>query len=190
VKSGLAVRRIIEKCVLGVMLVSAISCSSHKPQENHIYSTWDNLEVDKCASAWLIKRFIDREAVFRFYRVGKLIPAGIPFDTPEAELRRYHNMSTFESAMRKYGIKDVRLQKIGTIIHRLEVVSWEERMPEKDKLTMELEKSIRVIIESSKTPLECFEKSSPVFDELYASLRETNEDTAKAEASRDILGVR
>ena len=69
-----------------------------------IFSTWEGFEADKCASIWLIKRFIDKNAVINFFPKGEIVKEGIPFDTPDAKFRRYHNMSTFESLLRGISI--------------------------------------------------------------------------------------
>ena len=91
------------------------------------FSTWKGFEVDKCASIWLIKRFIDKNAKIKFFPKGNLITEGIPFDVPEAKLRRYHNMSTFESILKYYNLKDPKLIYIGKIIHDIEVNIWEKK---------------------------------------------------------------
>jgi hypothetical protein len=155
---------------LSFLAAFVLVCSKPEPDDKHTYSTWENLEIDKCASAWLIKRFVDEKAVFKFYPVGELISEGIPFDTPDAAFRRYHNLSTFESILAKHQIEDWRLKEIATAVHQLEVISWEERRIDRNELTTRLEESVRGTIESSKDPLECFEKSFLVFDKLYANM--------------------
>jgi len=92
-----------------------------------VFSTWDGFEVDKCASIWLIKRFIDENAVIKFFPKGEIIKQGIAFDTPDAIFRRYHNMSTFESLLKHYKLNDPKLIHIGKIIHDIEVNIWKKK---------------------------------------------------------------
>ena len=133
----------------------------------HVYSTWDLVELDTCASAWLIKRFVDQEAEFKFYPKGELIEEGIAFDTPDAELRRTHGSSTFESILQKYGITDTALIKIGKIIHDIEVNYWAGQLEsESEKVNAD----ILGIIKKSKTPGEIFREGFSYFDRLYKSL--------------------
>jgi hypothetical protein len=132
------------------------------------YVTWDTMEIDKCASAWLIKRFIDKEAVFKFIPKGGLVTEGIPFDTPDSKFRRYHNMSTFESILKEYKIQDPALIHIGKIMHDIEVSYWAGRQVEGSE---ELEKEIKDIIKSSKSPEECLIHGFKVFDEMYDRIR-------------------
>jgi len=91
------------------------------------FSTWDVFETDKCASIWLIKRFIDPKAEIRFFPHGTSITEGISFDTPEAKFRRYATKSTYETLLEHYDLKDPRLKYIGRIIHDIEVNVWEKR---------------------------------------------------------------
>ena len=93
-----------------------ISAESQTP----VFATWDIFEVDKCASIWLIKRFVDSEAQIRLYQKGEHIKDGIPFDTPDAKFRRYHNASTYETLLTHYKLGDKHLIYIGKIVHRQE----------------------------------------------------------------------
>jgi hypothetical protein len=133
-----------------------------------IYSTWDTIEPDKCGSAWLIKRFVDKKATFKFYPKGELISSGIPFDTPEAELRRYHNMSTFESILKKYKLNDPALIEMGNIFHDIEINYWGKKNTAESK---GVQNTILKIEEDHHNPNEILEKSFLYFDTLYKNLK-------------------
>ncbi len=142
---------------------------STKRTSNRVYSTWEIVEFDTCISAWLIKRFIDKEADFKFFTKGELITEGTPFDTPDAELRRRNNMSTYEIVLKKYKIKDPILIQIGRIVHEIEVGYWGKRQ----EISKEIDKKVREIIDNSKDKSECFKKSFAVFDDLYERLKKS-----------------
>ena len=129
-----------------------------------IFSTWDVFELDKCASIWLIKRFIDPEAEIKFFPKGTIISEGTPFDTPEAELRRYHNMSTFECFLKFYDIKDPKLHSIGKIIHDIEINIWEKKAFTE---TLNVQNAILSIIDKSESLAVIVEETSRYFDSLY-----------------------
>lgn len=96
-----------------------------------LYSSSKDFEPDKCASVWLIKRYGDTDARFRFYPQSKDIDAGIPFDTPDARLRRYQNRSTYETLLEHFSLVDEKLVHIGRLIRDMEVNVWErKRFPE------------------------------------------------------------
>ncbi len=156
---------IVSICV--TLLLMSIFPAIAQETNSHIYSTCDVIEMDTCASAWLIKRFVDKEAVFKFYPKEEFIEEGTPFDTPDAEFRRTHNMSTFETILQKYNIKDPKLIKIGKIIHDIEINYWAGKLePESEKIN----RDILNIIKNSKIPEESFKKSFTYFDNLYFSL--------------------
>ena len=77
--------------------------------------------VDRIASAWLIKRFIDPEATFLFVAPREFPPDAIPFDTPGAELSHYGNDCTFETLVKRAGLRDRRLTQLAEIIHEADL---------------------------------------------------------------------
>jgi hypothetical protein len=140
------------------------TCATADEDAQHLFSTWEGFEVDKCASIWLIKKFVDKDAVFRFFPKGETIHTGTPFDTPDAQLRRYHNRSTFESILLRYGLVDEKLVYVGRIVHDVEINIWQKKaMPE----TLSVQEMVNSIIKNSNSNEEVIEKSSEYFDALY-----------------------
>lgn len=114
----------IGKTATVVLLLSSFSvyCSSASCAT---YVTTEGLEPDKVASIWLIKRFIDKEAHFKFIGKNESVDSvDIPFDMPDAELRRFHTRSTFETILSHYKINDRKLIAIGRLIHDIEINTW------------------------------------------------------------------
>ncbi len=63
--------------------------------------------VDRCASIWLIKSFIDKEAVFEFISRESEIPEGaVAFTLPKAELKPTETQTTFEMLIQHYDVSD------------------------------------------------------------------------------------
>ena len=132
-----------------------------------VFSTWDVFEADKCASIWLIKRFIDPRAEIRFFPHGTSITEGIPFDTPEAKFRRYATKSTYETLLEHYDLKDPRLKYIGRIIHDIEVNVWEKKVYTQ---SIKIQGDIRSIITKNEGNCEAVvENSLQYFDAFYQS---------------------
>ena len=77
--------------------------------------------VDRIASAWLIRRFIDPEATFLFAAPPDFPPDAIPFDTPGAELSHFGNDCTFETLVKRAGLRDRRLTHLAEIIHEADL---------------------------------------------------------------------
>jgi len=132
-----------------------------------VFSTWDIFEVDKCASIWLIKRFIDEKAEIRVFTKGEVIKEGIQFDTPEAEFRRYYNVSTFETLLRHYKIEDARCKYLGKVVYDIEINTWEKKVMKESRTVL---KTINNIISEEKKSDKIIEKSLLYFDTLYEGL--------------------
>jgi hypothetical protein len=140
------------------------ACALADKDEQHVFSTWEGFEADKCASFWLIKRFVDKDAVFRFFPTGETLKIGTPFDTPDAELRRYHNRSTFQTILARYQLKDPKLLYIARIVHDIEINVWEKKaMPE----TRSVQEMVNGIIRNARSNEEVIAKSIEFFDALY-----------------------
>jgi len=79
--------------------------------------------VDRLASAWLIKRFIDREASFAWIaRPSECPKKAVGFDFDGAEFTHVKNRVTFEVLLATFDLeKDAALGKIGTAVHFLDV---------------------------------------------------------------------
>ena len=111
---------------------------------------------------------MDTEAIFEFYPKGELIASGIPFDTPEAELRRYHNMSAFESILKRYKLNDPVLVEMGKILYEIEVNYWGKKLRKESEA---LRNAVRKIEADYHNPKEILEKSFEYFDALYLELK-------------------
>lgn len=87
------------------------------------WTTRANLWVDRLASAWLVKRFIDREATFAWFERPSQRPKGaIGFDFDGAEFTHVRNRVTYEVLMESFGLEgDAALAQIGAAVHFLDV---------------------------------------------------------------------
>ena len=82
--------------------------------------TKDYVHMDRVASPWLIKRFIDPEAEFVFVPWGKEAerPAdAIPFSIAGTEFGPHDaDGTTFQKILKKYAINDPALERLGKVI--------------------------------------------------------------------------
>ena len=132
---------------------------------NHLYSTWKGLEPDKCASAWLIARFIDSQAVFKMIDRGQTISQGTGFDTPQARFRVSHRGSTFDSMCEHYNIEDPAVLRIRRIIRDIELNTWEENLTSEASGLQALINGLRI---KNSESVQALKKSFVLFDWLYA----------------------
>ena len=129
--------------------------------------------VDRCASAWLIKRFIDKEAIFEFVSRNSEIPKdAIGFTLPKAEIRPVEGVkTTFDVLLERYKVQDLVLKKIREIIRDYE---FNEENLDKVQLreTLGLCYVLKGLEKTSQTNAETIWKALAVMDELYATLKE------------------
>ncbi len=143
----------------------------HKRKNNYQGKIWVTRKkpfVDRMASAWLIKKFVDSNAIFRFIdesKVGNMNKGSITFDIKGGEITHIGNLCTFEVFIKSFGIKDRAVKKIAELVHELDM---------KDDRYSSLEaKGIEEILlgirKTSKGDLEALEKGMAVFEMFYAS---------------------
>ena len=99
-----------------------------------LWITRSHVHVDRVACPWLITRFIDSDAEFLFVaasqveKVAKETDA-IPFDVPGAELGHVEGRCSFESIIKKYGLKEPGLLRLAKIVHAADVDEDLEKDP-------------------------------------------------------------
>jgi hypothetical protein len=129
--------------------------------------------LDRCASAWLLKKFVDPEANFAFVGREEGRPAGsIAFVLPGAEINPVEGTSTaFDSIVEKYRVSDATALRIGEMVHDFEVDAGEDAVKCRLSETAGLFKVVRGLARTSKSDQETIERAMIVFDSLYAQLR-------------------
>ena len=82
------------------------------------------VQVDRMASAWLIRRFIDPAATFRFVdaKAYKPVAGELRFDMFEAEFTHEGDLCTFEVLIERAGLaNDPGLEPIAQIVHDIDL---------------------------------------------------------------------
>ncbi|GAB4407653.1 MAG: chromate resistance protein [Thermodesulfovibrionales bacterium] len=134
--------------------------------------TWVTREkpfVDRMASAWLIKRFIDPAATFEF--TGNRDARGlggdrVAFDMMGGEFTHSGDMCTFEVLIKSFNLSDKRLQKIAAIVHEIDMKDGKYRVPE----AQGIEEVLKGIRKSSANDEGALKKGMEIFEMLYQSM--------------------
>lgn len=98
-----------------------------------VWVTRSGVHVDRIACAWLIRRFVDPEAVFKFVDARSYLPGPgeLRFDMAEAEFTHEGDRCSFETIMLRAGLSDdPALAAIGEIIHDLDIADGKFNRPE------------------------------------------------------------
>jgi hypothetical protein len=91
--------------------------------QGRLWATRKGIHVDRMASAWLIRRFIDKDARFKFvpgkgYRPE---PGELRFDMFEAEYTHEGDRCTFEVLLQRFGLTELALKQIAEIVHDIDL---------------------------------------------------------------------
>ena len=73
--------------------------------------------IDRSASAWLIRRFIDKKARFAFAPEGDMARDAVPFDMFRGGFGHRGEDCTFETLRKEFRIRDARVKTIGEMVH-------------------------------------------------------------------------
>jgi hypothetical protein len=95
-------------------------------REDYRGRTWvtrKNVHVDRIASAWLIRRFIDADARFAFvpgqgYRSKE---REVTFDMYEGDFTHVGDACTFETLLEQFELREPGLSAIAEIVHDIDV---------------------------------------------------------------------
>ena len=132
--------------------------------------TREYVHVDRVASPWLIRRFVDQNAVFEFVPRDTdpaTIEDGIPFDMVGVELGHHEGKCTFEAIIARYGLTDPPLLALAEIVHGADVKADMDRTPESAGLQA-LATGFRLLCHDDH---EALELEFPMYDALYACLK-------------------
>jgi hypothetical protein len=111
------------------LLASADARRSAKPKQeavkverksyrNKMWVTRPKPGVDRSASAWLIRRFIDPKARFAFAHEDQVPDGAIPYDMFHGDGFGHRGEDcTFETLQKSFRIRDAKVQAIAEIIH-------------------------------------------------------------------------
>jgi hypothetical protein len=83
--------------------------------------TRERPKIDRIACPWLIKRFVDPDAVFIYVPKEKVIEEAkkidaIPYDIPGVEYTHYNDECTFDYIVKKHGLTDEAVLQIALIV--------------------------------------------------------------------------
>jgi len=121
--------------------------------------------VDRIASAWLIKRFIDPEAVFVFAPPTEFPKDAIPFDAPGVELSHQGEDCTFETLVKRAQLRDRRLVRLAEVVHEADLRDGKYLHEEARGIDV----AIRALLAASADDDQVLGQGMMLFEGLYAT---------------------
>ncbi|HEU0252077.1 MAG TPA: chromate resistance protein ChrB domain-containing protein, partial [Pyrinomonadaceae bacterium] len=126
-----------------------------------------SLHIDRLASAWLIKQFIDKRPRFYFVAEGETIEGAIPFDMFAAEFTHHGEDCTFETMLKRFGLSENKgLREIAEIVHDIDLKDDKFHRLEAAGLNAIIDGLSKVLRDDRKL----LQQTGFVFDGLHALL--------------------
>lgn len=149
-----------------------IAVAARSRREDLQEKTWvtrKGIHVDRMASAWFIRRFIDSSARFKFVspKGYKPLPGELRFDMFEAEFTHEGDRCTLEVLMERTGVNEPAVGRIAEIVHDIDLKDGKFGRQE----TPGIEQLIAGIAMAHKDDLVRLERGCAVFDDLYEYFR-------------------
>ncbi|MGQ0616136.1 MAG: chromate resistance protein ChrB domain-containing protein [Acidimicrobiia bacterium] len=127
------------------------------------WATRAGVHVDRAACAWLIRRFIDRNAEFVFVDDPSEVPEdATAFDMRGAELSHHEGDCSFETILRRHALDDPVLWDVARIVHEADLDDDRYEAPEAFGLDVVC-RGLSMV----RSDAEILEVTGAVFDGLY-----------------------
>ncbi|MBV8186581.1 MAG: chromate resistance protein [Alphaproteobacteria bacterium] len=145
------------------------SSATQSPLMSKVWVTREHVQIDRIASAWLIRRFIDPKARFKFVSGRSYLPrvGEVRFDMFEGEYTHEGDRCTFEVLVGRAGLDDPALAAIGEIIHDIDLKDG--------KFGREEAAGIRTVMAgiaaSQRDDEQRLARGAAVLDDLYESFK-------------------
>ena len=121
--------------------------------------------VDRVASAWLIKRFIDVDAQFVFAPPAEFPKDAIAFDAPGVELSHQGEDCTFETLIKRARLRDRRLARLAEVVHEADL--RDGKFPHEEARGIDV--AIRALLAASPDDHQVLGHGMTLFEGLYAT---------------------
>jgi hypothetical protein len=143
----------------------------HKAQQrpgSYAGRTWvtrKGVHVDRIASAWLIRRFVDPNPRFKFVAAKgyRPEPDELRFDMFDAEFTHEGDLCTFEVILERLNIGDNALRRIAEIIHDIDLKESRFGRPETAGIAL----IVNAICTKHKEDFDRIERGTILLDDLY-----------------------
>ena len=137
--------------------------------KNRTWVTRCGVKVDRIATAWLIRRFIDPAARFRFVDQDRYQHANreIRFDMFEGEFTHEGDMCTFETLLRHVKLEDPGLSALAEIVHDIDLKDDKYQRPEANGIAAMISGLAALHPEDERR----IEDGSRIFEAAYAGLK-------------------
>jgi hypothetical protein len=134
-----------------------------------MWVTRRGIKIDRIATAWLVRRFIDPAARFRFVDPEGDVkkPGELRFDMVGGDFTHEGDHCTFETLLLKAGIREPDLTPIAEIVHDIDLKDARYGRAE----TVGVKQLLEGLLTSRPSDEERLQRGFALFDDLMASFR-------------------
>jgi hypothetical protein len=144
--------------------------------------TREGIKIDRIASAWLIRRFIDAKARFKFVASRGYRPkrGELRFDMFDAEFTHEGDQCTFEVLLARSGLQDPALRHLAEIVHDIDLKDGKYGREEAPGVA----RLIDGLAITNKRDAARLARGSALFDDLYENFRQSERSGHQNEGKR------
>lgn len=136
--------------------------------KGRVWVTRGSPHIDRIASAWLVRRFVDANARFKFVAEPYKPKKGeLRFDMREGEFTHFGDWCTFETLIHRLRLTEPALQEMGEIIHDIDLKDRKFGRSESHGVS----EIIRGLCRRFEDDNERLRQGFVIFDSLYAAQR-------------------
>jgi hypothetical protein len=136
--------------------------------QNRRWVTRKDPHIDRLASGWLIRRFIDNRPRFYFVSEGEQIGNTLTFDMAEGDFTHEGEDCTFETMIKSFGLEpDSALRQIAEIVHDIDLKDNKFNRPEASGVSVVINGLAVIYADDNERLKQCLK----VFDGLYDLFR-------------------
>ncbi|HYX19550.1 MAG TPA: chromate resistance protein ChrB domain-containing protein [Thermoanaerobaculia bacterium] len=136
-----------------------------------VWATRRGVQIDRIASAWLIRRFVDPDAEFRFIDPKEeRRPDELRFDMVGGDFTHEGDGCTFETLVHRVGSPDPALRQVAEIVHDIDIKDGKFGRADAPGI----QQVILGLVLQSTDDEERLRRGFALFDDLYASFRSRN----------------
>ncbi|MBI3554432.1 MAG: chromate resistance protein [Elusimicrobia bacterium] len=135
--------------------------------QGSVWVTRRSPHIDRLASAWLVRRFVDSGAVFKFVTPPYAARAKeIAYDMTDGEFTHFGDWCTFETLIHRLGLKHAPLLCLAEIIHDIDLKDRKFSRPEASGVDL----AVRGLCRRHAQDAPRLEAGIAFFDGVYAAL--------------------
>ncbi len=140
---------------------------SGKSFKGKVWVTRPRPGIDRVSSAWLIRKYVDPRARFKFANDPRFVPGAVPFDMYQpGGFSHRGDDCTFETLMKEFDIRDARAKTVAKIIHDADIKNDKFNRPE----GAGIDKVLKGWAQEGLSDRELLKRGMSLVDGLYRSL--------------------